>query len=301
MGRKKTQFETSALMNSYSYTKYLLQLKELAVSMFEWKNLPPSVDERFLEVTLFEQGKAVYFDDEVLGNLALRCTVGGGFDVYNVPIVRRAYANNGYNRVLDNKNSVIIYNNYCRTNTLADMTYYAMRLWDIDRTIDINVKAQKTPILIECTEEEKLSMEQTYMSYTGNQPVLAVNKNFNSDGFKVLRTDAPFVADKLMQIRNQIWNECMTILGISNVNFQKKERLVADEVIRGQGGTIANRYTRLNERRRAAEQINKMFGTKIEVDYREDFRQTDDEFMIEGETNGEYRKAMVVDSRTTSK
>ena len=301
MGRKRTEFETSALLNSYSYTKYLLQLKELAVSMFEWKNLPDSIDERYLELTLFEQGKAVYFRDEVLGDLALKCTVGGGFNVYNVPVKRRAYANNGYNRELSDKDSVIIYNNYCRTNTLSDMTYYAIRLWDIDRAIDINVKAQKTPVMIECTEEERLSLEQVYMKYTGNQPVIAVNKNFNSEGFKVLRTDAPFVADKLMAIRNQIYNECMTLLGISNINYQKKERLVTDEVIRGSGGTMANRYTRLNERRRAAEQINKMFGTNIEVDYREDFRQTDDEWMINNEsTEGRQKAQMVIDTRTTS-
>ena len=301
MGRKKNNmFNTSALLNTYSYTKYLNQLKELGMSMFEWKNLPDSVDERFIEMTLFEQGKAVFFKDEVLGELCLRVTTGGQFDVYNVPKVRRAYASNGYQQQLDEKNSVIIYNNYLRTNTLGDMQYYAIRLWELDRVIDVNAKAQKTPILIQCSEEERLTMDNVYMQYDGNQPVIFASNGLNANGIKVLKTDAPYVADKIMQLKNQIWNEALTELGISNLNIQKKERLITDETIRSQGGVIANRYSRLNERRKAVEAINKMFGLEIEVNYREDYRQTDDEFMIAGDTGDGEMEQMVIDTRTRS-
>lgn len=299
MGKKKSdEFTTSAIMNQYGFTKYLNRLKELAMSMFEWSGLPDTIDERFLELALFEQGKAVYFNDEVMGNLALRVTTGGNFNVYNVPTLRRAYASNGYQKQLNEKDSVIIWNNYLRTNTLYDMKYYAIRLWELDRIVDINAKAQKTPILIQCSEEERISMTNLYMKYDGNQPFISGTKNLNVDGFKVLKTDAPYVADKIMQLRNQIWNEALTELGISNLNIQKKERLVTDEAIRSQGGTIASRYSRLNERRKAADAINKMFGTKIEVNYREDYRQTDDEFMIDGESGDNTPTAMVVDMRT---
>lgn len=273
MGRRMTEFDSSALLNNYSYTKYLDKLKELAMSMFEWKGLPDSVDERYLELALFEQGKAIYFNDDVLGNIALRCTVGGGFDVYNVPIKRRAYANNGYSMNLDNENSIIIYNNYLRTNTLSDMKYYAVRLWELDRIVDINAKAQKTPVLIQCGEDERLTLENLYMKYAGNQPVIFGNKSLNPELFKVLKTDAPYVADKIMYLKNQIWNDALTELGISNLNVQKRERLITDEAIRSQGGTIANRYVRLNERRKAAKAINKMFGTNITVEYRQDIQE----------------------------
>mgnify|MGYP000119689030 CR=1 FL=1 len=62
-------------------------------------------------------------------------------------------------------------------------------------------------------------------------------------------------------------------LGISNINVQKKERLITDEVTRNQGGTIASRYSRLESRREAVRKINEMFGLNIEVNYREDFQQ----------------------------
>ena len=275
MSRRKVtnEFDISMIMNNYSYVKIFNQLEELALSMFEWKNLPNTVDPRYLEKALFERGKAVFFNDEGVGFVALQVTDGGKRNIYNVPEKRHAYASNGYNNYnLDENNSVIIYNNYLRTSTAFNMRYYACRLWNLDRIIDVNANAQKTPILIVCDENERLSMEQVYMQYNGNQPVIYANKALSSDGIKVLNTDAPYLGDKLMQLKNQIWNEALTELGISNLNIQKKERVVQDEVVKAQGGTIANRYSRLNARQEAAKKINELFGLNIEVEYRDDFR-----------------------------
>ena len=95
------------------------------------------------------------------------------------------------------------------------------------------------------------------------------------------------IADKLTELKSQVWNEALTYLGISNVNIQKKERLITDEVARTQGGTIASRYSRLESRRQAAEKINDMFGLDITVDFREDFQQnTPDESFDEGGRRG---------------
>ena len=87
------------------------------------------------------------------------------------------------------------------------------------------------------------------------------------------------MADKIYQLKTQIWNEALTYLGISNLNIQKKERLISDEVTRNQGGTIASRYSRLESRREAVKKINDMFGTNIEVNYREDYQQPDNDFL----------------------
>jgi hypothetical protein len=114
-----------------------------------------------------------------------------------------------------------------------------------------------------------------------------------------LQTNAPYVADKLYQLKTQIWNEALTYLGISNLNVQKKERLVSDEVIRSMGGVIASRYSRLQARREACDAINRMFGLDISCDFRDDFREADDETMFLGDS-GEDGKAkdMVIDLRT---
>ena len=281
-------FWESAKINKDSYIQYYNRLTELSVSMFKWNNLPETVDERFLELVLFSDGMCVFFKDEVLGYLGLRTMIGGRLNVYQIPIQRTAYATNGYNRPLTDENSVIIFNNLLHTNSRLDVEQFSKRLYNLDRAIDVNANAQKTPILITCEETQRLTLKNVYMQYDGNVPVIYGDKNLNPNSLKVLTTGAPYVADKLYTLKTQIWNEALTYLGISNVNITKKERLITDEVQRNQGGTIASRYSRLEARRMACEQINKMFGLNISCEYRDDVRiMNEDDLVNQDEFEGE--------------
>ena len=284
MKKKKNQtFHNTLMANGATYVQYYNRLMELSMSMFEWKNLPDTVDERYLELGLFSSGCVVFFKDDVIGELALNMTYQGGFDIYGEPIRRRAYSRyNQFQTTLDKDNSVIIWNNMVRTNSALDVQMFAYRLYNLDRIIDINANAQKTPVLITCDEKQKLTMKNLYLQYDGNYPVIFGDSNLDIKSLSVLKTDAPFVSDKIYDLKVKIWNEALTYLGISNINTTKKERMITDEVIRNQGGTIASRYSRLESRRRAVKKINKMFGLNITVDYREDFQSTD----IENDTLG---------------
>lgn len=278
MGRKHDIFDESMILNNLTYRQYLNRLTELAISMFEWKNLPKTVDARYLELHLFETGCMVYFKDEVIGDLCLDCIANGRLDVYGNPLLRRAYSGyNNYQKLLKYNNSVIIWNNYLHSNSILDVEMFARRLYNIDRIIDINANAQKTPVLVLGNEKQRLTLLNLYRDYDGNAPFIFGDKNLDINALKALNTNAPYVCDKLYQLKTQIWNEALTYLGISNINIQKKERLITDEVTRNQGGTIASRYGRLETRRQAVEKINEMFGTNIEVNYREDFQQVGDD------------------------
>lgn len=292
---KNRQFWESASMNNSTFMQYYNRLLELSVSMFEWKNLPPTIDVRFLELALFSDGMAVFFKDDVLGCLALRTMIGGTLNVYQIPNIRTAYASNGYNKILNEENSVIIFNNLIHTNSMLDVEMFARRLYNIDRIIDVNVNAQKTPILITCDENQRLTMKNLYMKYDGNEPIIFGDKNLSANSLKVLKTDAPYMADKLSDLKARIWNEALTYLGISNINTVKKERMITDEVIRNQGGTIASRYSRLEARRQACKQINEMFGLNIWCDYREDYQSIDNEAndTIDGEPNSDGEGGVV--------
>lgn len=283
MGKKDKQFWESAVLNNITFRHYYNRLTELAISMFEWKNLPDSVDPRFLELTLFSDGMGVFFKDDVLGFLCLQVAVNGGFNVYRIPKNRRAYAVNGYQAKLDESNSVIIFNNYLHTNSRLDVEMYSRRLWDLDRAIDVNAKAQKTPVVIQCDETQRLTMINLYKKYEGNEPFIFGDSALNTNGVKVLKTDAPYVADRLYTLKTQIWNEALTHLGISNINITKKERLITDEVTRNQGSTIASRYSRLEARREACKAINKMFGLDVWCDYREDYQTLTEQVLTEGD------------------
>ena len=279
MGRRKHDiFDESMILNNLTYRQYLNRLTELAISMFEWKNLPDSVDERYLELHLFETGCMVYFQDDILGDLCLDNITNGKLGVYGDPLLRRAYSSyNNYQKLLSYKDSVIIWNNLLHTNSILDVKMFAKRLYNIDRIIDVNANAQKTPVLLQGSEKQRLTLLNLYKEYDGNAPFIFGDKNLDINSLKAFSTNAPYVCDKLYQLKTQIWNEALTYLGISNINIQKKERLITDEVTRNQGGTIASRYSRLESRRKAVKKINKMFGTNIEVNYREDFQQVGDD------------------------
>lgn len=283
MAKRDRQFWESASLNNATFRQYYNRLTELSISMFEWKNLPDTVDPRYLELTLFTDGQAVFFKDEEIGFLALQNAKGGKFNVYRIPVNRRAYAVNGYQKDLTDKDSVIIFNNYLHNNSRLDVEMFARRLWNLDRAIDVNANAQKTPVLIQCDETQRLTMLNLYKKYDGNEPFIFGDKNLNPNAIKTLKTDAPYVADKLYQLKTQIWNEALTYLGISNINVTKKERLITDEVTRNQGGTIASRYSRLEARRDACRQINKMFDLDIWCDYREDYQALSDEVLTMGD------------------
>lgn len=269
--RKRDNFWDSAKMNNATYIQYYNILMEIGVSMFEWQNLPDTIDERFLELTLFTDGMAVFFYDDVLGYLCLQTMIGGNLNVYRIPMERTAYATNGYQNKLDNTNSVIIWNNVIRTNSMNDVEMYAKRLYNIQRAIDVNVNAQKTPVMILADESQRLTMKNLYMQYDGNEPFIFGDKGLNMNQIKALSTQAPFVADKLQELKTRLWNEALTRLGVMNVGNEKKERLISDEVSSSQGGTVAMRYTRLNMRKQACKEINKMFGLNIDVNYRNDY------------------------------
>ena len=277
MARRKTNFWESAVMNNATYIQYYNRLIELSIAMFDWTGLPDTIDPRFLELTLFKYGQAVFFKDEVIGYLALTNAVQGGFDVYGYPVASRAYSPyNKYQKNLTLDDSVIVYNNYLRTPSSLDVEVFAKRLYNLDRVIDVNANAQKTPVLIKCAETQRLTMKNLYKEFDGNSPVIFGDNGLNDANFTVLSTEAPYVADRIYQLKTQIWNEALTYLGISNINVQKKERLITDEVSRNMGGVIASRYSRLNARQNACEKINRMFGLNVWCKYRDDYRELDE-------------------------
>ena len=271
--KKDKAFWESGLINNATFRQYYNRLTELAISMFEWTGLPPTIDARYLELILFTDGQAVFFKDEELGYLTLQNMSSGDWNVYRIPKNRRAFSVNGYQKPLTDKDSVIIYNNFLRTNSQLDVNMFAKRIYNIDRIIDVNVNAQKTPILIMCDENERLTLENLYKEFDGNMPVIKGDKNLRPESLKCITTGAPYVASNLYTLKTQYWNEALTFLGISNTNYQKKERLISDEVLRSQGGTIASRYSRLEMRREACKKINKMFGLNIWCDFRDDTRE----------------------------
>lgn len=256
----------SIYQSTTDYLKYYNKFKELATSTFKWSGLPDTCNERFLELSLLNQNSCLFFydsDGNFYGNLPF---TGAGLDIYGDFVNRKVYADNGYNATFDKNNSVIIYNNNLRRNILLDLRNFATRLALIDKIIDCNINAQKQPLLITCPESQRLSMVNFYKKYDGVEPVIFANDSFNADCIKAIKTDSIYIADKLQLLKTQIYNDCLTFLGIANVD-DKKERRISTEVDLSNADVTAFKNSRLECRKRACLEINKLFGLNVDVQY----------------------------------
>lgn len=271
--RKQRNLFYDALFDTERYnTFYRDRLTDIALSCVKWNNLPEEIDKRFLEWCLFYDGMAIFFKDDVTDKyVCIQVMPSGNFNMYRVPTNRTAYAVNGYqNTELNESNSVIIYNNLIRKPSASDIEIYAKKLTNIDLSINVNVNAQKTPVAIVCDETQKLTFENLYQQYAGNIPFVFGDKSLNLDNIKVINTKAEYKAEDLNKLKMDTWNEALTYLGISNVQYQKKERINSEEINRSMGGAFASRRSRLKARQNAVEEINRLFNLDISVEFEDE-------------------------------
>ena len=231
--KKMTETDLAMIINNATYDDYMSRLKLLAISLFTWENLDEIAGfgaSKFLEQVLYETGRACFVKDEKMGFMALRVNPTDKFNVYELPTQVEAFSI-GYNQKYDFDEIVYIMNNELEIPTFNTLSLIAYRLYNTERTIDINLNAQKTPVLIEGDTKTILTLKNVYMQYSGNTPFIFGNKKFSLDNkLSVLKTDAPYLIDKLELHKHELWNEALTYLGIDNANTDKKERLIVDEV-----------------------------------------------------------------------
>lgn len=254
--------------NNLVYLDYYSRLKEMALSMYKWTGLPETCDERFLEKTLFQHGRAIFVLDEEMGFLNLKCTPADTLNVYENPLSYTAYSI-GYSKMFSNNDVVIIRNNYLNLPTETTIRLYAERLATLELAIQVNINAQRTPLMIRCDEKTKKSLEILYEQYQGDKPVIFGTKALSDKPIEAILTGAPFVADKLREEKRAVWNECLEFLGLNtNPSDKKKERLIVDEVNVNNEQISIQCETMLLTRQNACELINKKFGLNVSVEKR---------------------------------
>ncbi|MBO7611740.1 MAG: hypothetical protein J6T23_05970 [Elusimicrobia bacterium] len=267
------QFIDSAILNDATYFDYLERLRKIALSMFEWVNLPSSMNAEYLEKTLFESGVACLLNTDKYGYINTNASTSGNINIYGLPTDIRCFSHDfeeerfvyhGFKNdkeLSPDKLAVLIYNNLNKQPTATTLELFALRLYEAERSCDTNIKAQKFPLIILCDEKSRLTMENVFNQYDGNQPAIYGDKqNLDINDIKAIKTDAPFVADKLIDYKKEIWNEALTFLGINNIMVDKKERLVADEANSNNELINLNLQSYFAPRQKACEQFNELFG-----------------------------------------
>lgn len=270
---RKTEF-----LNDATFLDIYKRLRALAMVEFEWKGLPESVSARFLELTLYEKGAILFFVDEkpeseMYGNLiALPATPYGKLNMYREPVAFTAVSTD-YNAIVDKKKGILCRNNYDRLPTDPTIRLFATRLYDIQRTIDVNIRAQKTPVILLTDENQRLTIEKIFEMVDGNCPAIFGSKNIDlASLYRAINTGAPFIADKAAQHFEWQWNQAMSFLGINNANTMKKERLIVPEADANNQYVDMSASVMLSCRKQAAEQINDMFADYLEEEVTVDMR-----------------------------
>lgn len=268
----RTELNDAILVNDLTYIDYLERFKKIAMSIFEWVNLPDSMDARYIERCLYYLGMASLLKTELYGFINTKCTAGGDWNIYGLPTElncysysfnedRRLYSGlNEINPASDTEEAILVMNNWERIPTASTMELFAFRLYEAQRTCDINIKAQRTPVLLTADENTRFSMKNVYEQYDGNAPVIFGRKGqLSRDSIQAIKTDAPFIANDIMLYKKEIWNEALTFLGVNNL-FEKRERLVTGETNSNNEVINLNLMSYLAPRKLACKQFNEKFG-----------------------------------------
>lgn len=280
--RNNYKFIDSLLANDLTFYDYLDRFRKVALSVFEWVNLPKTMNSMWLEKCLFYEGQATLLKDKNYGFINTKCCSDGDINIYGLPSSLHCYSfqydtsrklYTGLNSNSDEfEDCILVQNNWERIPTTGTIELFAYRLYEAEQTAFTNIKAQKTPVLLLVDETQRLMMENLYSQYDGNRPfIFGDKKQINQDTLKAIKTDAPFVADKIIDYKKEIWNEALTFLGINNIMVDKKERLITDEANSNNELINLNLQSYLAPRLEACRQFNEKFkltGTDKEISVR---------------------------------
>lgn len=276
-----SDFEDAQLVNGATYNDYIYRMKKIILSMFEWEGLPETMNARYLEMCLYYKGQAALLYDENYGFINTQAVDSGYINIYGLPTLincfsysynsmRNLYVAGSDENPEKDKECVLVMNTFERIPTCSTIQLFAMRLAEAQRSADVNIKAQRTPVLIYGTKEQELTLRNLYAQYDGNSPVIYGNKdNLATAALQAIKTEAPYIADKMLEYKKEIWNEFLTYIGVSNLD-EKKERLISTEANSNNEVINLNLESFLAPRKQACKEFKEKYGIDIDVKVRSD-------------------------------
>lgn len=266
MARKRANL--TDLLNDLTARVLYDKFKLIAINGFEWDGLPDDIQERHIERVLFSHGMAGFFIRPNGGFMCLRADDGGRVNVYNDPLNYRM-TGTGFTHLCAASDCVIIPNNKLRLATKPFVLHYVHKLVEAERTMDVNIKSCKTPVIFACDDKDILSFKRLFQMVDGNTPAAFVDKGLNLDAIAAFQTGVKFMGNELMDYKRSVESDLLTFLGQNNTPVDKKERLITDEATANNQLIESFAELQLDARQEAAEAINAKFGLNISVKRRQ--------------------------------
>lgn len=252
------------LLNELTFRTTFEKYKLVCMNEYEWDGLPDGIQPRHIEKLLFSKGFCAFFKAPNMGHMVLECDASMGVNVYGDPLGYRVHGYN-YQRRIPADKLVIIRNNLLALPTEGFVIKEVNKITEAERTMDVNVKSCKTPVIFACDDKDLLSWKRAFQQVDGNTPALFVDRGLNLDSIQAYQTGVKFLCNDIMDYKRGVESDLLTFLGQNNTPVDKKERLITDEAQANNELISSFADLQLQARLKACEEINKMFGLNVTV------------------------------------
>ena len=264
----KKRATLSDLLNDLTYRTHFDKNRLICLNEHEWDGLPEGIEARHIERLLFNPGFAVFFRDPGMDYMVLEGSPDGHLNVYGDPLGYRVHGYN-YQRHIKAEDCVIIRNNLLGLPTEPFIMHYVNKITEAERTMDVNIKACKTPVIFACDDKDVLTFKRIFQEVDGNVPAIFADRGLNLDSIQAFLTGVKFMGNELMDYKRSVESDLLTFLGQNNTPVDKKERLITDEAEANDQLIASFADLQLQARQKACEEINALFGLNVSVRRRE--------------------------------
>lgn len=261
--------KSAQYLNNVQCMNVFNMITNIALSRFKWINLPDTCMPDVLEQTLFFYGRALFFEDDDLGFVHTPVMLPGPFNIYFESTVRQAYSFCNYRKTLSINDSVLIRANHTMAPDYLTVWNYAPKITNCMRAIDVHTETLKRPFMVTCQEKDKQNIRNAINKIADNDIAVVGQKFTDGSAINVMNlVKDSHLQDMWANVKNY-FNQCYNSLGIKNNYTEKRERMITTEA-EGEGNSIRHMLeAELDERKRACELINDMFGLNVDVEANE--------------------------------
>ena len=151
--------------------------------------------------------------------------------------------------------------------------HYAALLYECDRCINVNLKAQNTPAILNAPDGQELTFANMYEEIAGHKPVVytrdmsPLKSQYDDIRQIVYQTPAPFVAGNVEQLKSMLMSDFMFMLGVNGRTQSKVAQVSSLEVMQDAPTLMVLRNSYEEARQNFCDQCNKKFGLNVKATF----------------------------------